>query len=45
MYLIYLTNLGKSASTINEANYGISWAHKLAGVLDPYRSDLVISVK
>ena len=40
-----MTNLGKSASTINEAYYGISWAHKLAGDLDPCRSDLVISVK
>lgn len=45
MYFIYLTNLGKSASTINEAYYGISWVHKLAWVLDPCRSDLVISVK
>ena len=31
VYLINLTNAGKSASTINEAVYAISWAHRLAG--------------
>lgn len=44
-YLIHLCNLGKSISTINEAYYAISWAHKLAGVEDPCKSDLVITVK
>ena len=34
MYLIHLTNIGKSVSTINEAYYNISWAHRLAGVKD-----------
>ena len=32
MYLIHLTNIGKSVSTINVAYYSISWAHKLVGV-------------
>jgi len=45
MYLIHLTNKGKSANTLNEAYYAISWTHKLAGVVDPCKSDLVISVK
>ena len=44
-YLIYLSNSHKSASSINEAFYAISWAHKLAGVQNPCVSDLVISVK
>lgn len=45
MYLIHLTKLGKSTSTLNESFYAISWAHKLAGYYDPCKSDLVISVK
>ena len=45
MYLIHLTTIGKSVSTINEAYYSISWAHRLAGVKDPCKSDLVITVK
>jgi hypothetical protein len=45
MYLIHLTNIGKSVSTINVAYYSISWAHRLAGVKDPCKSDLVITVK
>ena len=45
MYLIHLTNIGKSVSTINVAYYNISWAHRLAGVKDPCKSDLVITVK
>jgi site-specific recombinase XerD len=45
MYLIHLTNIGKSVSTINEAYYNISWPHRLAGVKDPCKSDLVITVK
>ncbi|XP_071175685.1 integrase/recombinase xerD homolog [Mytilus edulis] len=44
-YLVYLTNIGKSTSSINEAVYAISWAHRLAGVENPCKSDLVISVK
>ena len=36
-YLIYLTNIGKSSSTINDAFYAINWAHKLAGVTNPIR--------
>jgi hypothetical protein len=38
VYLIHLTNAGKSASTINEAFYAISWAHRLAGLADPCKS-------
>lgn len=45
MYLIHLTNIGKSVSTINEAYYSISWAHRLAGVKGPCKSDLVITVE
>jgi hypothetical protein len=45
VYLIHLTNAGKSASTINEAVYAISWAHKLAGLADPCRSDLVKTIR
>jgi hypothetical protein len=45
MYLIHLTTIGKSVSTINEAYYSISWADRLAGVKDPCKSDLVITVK
>lgn len=44
-YLIHLTNLGKSSSSINEAFYAISWAHKLAGVENPCQSDLVVTIK
>ncbi|CAC5357884.1 unnamed protein product [Mytilus coruscus] len=52
-----MTNLGKfmsqlhfldkldSANSINEAFYPISWAHRIAGVENPCKSDLVISVK
>ena len=40
-----MSNSHKSASSINEAFYAISWAHKLAGVQNPCVSDLVISVK
>ena len=45
MYLIHLTNIGKSVSTINEAYYSISWAHRLAGDRHPCKSDLVFTVK
>ena len=44
-YLIHLTNIGKSSSSINEAFYAINWAHKLAGVVNPCDSDLVVTVK
>ena len=44
-YLIHLCNLGKSASSFNEAYYAISWAHRLAGVIDPCKLDLVVTVK
>lgn len=45
IYLIHLINAGKSASTINEAFYAISWAHKLAGLSDPCKSDLVKTIR
>ena len=41
VYLIHLTNAGRSASTINEAVCAISWAHRLTGLADPCKSDLV----
>ncbi len=44
-YFIHLTNLGKSTSSINEAFYAISWAHKLAGLQNLCESDLVRTVK
>jgi hypothetical protein len=43
--LIHLTNAGKSASTINEAFYAISWAHRLAGLADPCEPDLVKTIR
>lgn len=45
VYLIHLTNAGKSASTINEAFCVISWAHRLAGLADPCKSDLVKTIR
>jgi hypothetical protein len=45
VYLIHLTNAGKSASTINEAFCVISWAHRLAGLADPSKSDLVKTIR
>ena len=45
VYLIHLTNAGKSASTINEVFYAISWAHILAGLADPCKSDLVKTIR
>lgn len=36
-YLIYLTNIGKSSSTIIDAFYAINWAHKLEGFTNPIR--------
>lgn len=40
LYLIHLRNLGKATGSINETFYAISWAHELAGMLDPCASDL-----
>ena len=45
LYLINLSESAKSSSRITEAFYAISWAHRLAGVPDPSKSDLVITVK
>ena len=45
VYLIHLTNAGKSASTINEAFCVISWAHRLTGLADPCKSDLVKTIR
>jgi hypothetical protein len=45
MYLMYLANKGKSVSTLNKAYYDICWTNKVAGVADPCKSDLVISMK
>jgi hypothetical protein len=41
VYLIHLTNAGRSASTIKEAVCAIIWAHRLTGLADPCKSDLV----
>ena len=40
VYLIHLTNAGKS-----EALYAISWAHRLADLADPCKSDLVKTIR
>jgi hypothetical protein len=45
LYLIHLSDLRKSVSSINEVFYSISWTHKLAGVYNPCTSDFVLSVK
>jgi hypothetical protein len=45
VYLIHLTNAGKSASTINEAFHTISWAHRLAGLAVPCKSDIVKTIR
>jgi hypothetical protein len=45
LYLIHISDLRKSVSSINEAFYSISWAHKLAGVYNPCTSYFVLSVK
>jgi hypothetical protein len=44
LYLIHISDLRKSVSSINEAFYSISWAHKLAGVYNPCTSYFVLSV-
>ena len=45
LYLIHLSDLCKSTSTINEAFYAINWAHNLAGLENPCKSDLVVTVR
>jgi site-specific recombinase XerD len=45
VYLVHLTNAGESASTINEACYAIRWAHRLAGLAYPCKSDLVKTIR
>jgi hypothetical protein len=44
MYLMHLANKGKSVSTLNKVYYDICWTHKVAGVADPCKSDLVMSM-
>ena len=44
MYLINLSESANSVSKIDEAFYALSWAHKLAGVPDPCKNYLVVSV-
>ena len=41
LYLMHLSKFKKSSSTINEAFYAISWAHNIAGVVDPCNSTWV----
>ena len=45
MYLINLSESANSVSKIDEAFYALSWAHKLAGVPDPCKNYLVVSVR
>ena len=45
LYLMHLSDLNKSSSSINEALYSISWAHRIAGVSNPCISDFVMTVK
>jgi hypothetical protein len=45
LYLMHLSKFKKSTSTINEAFYAISWAHNIAGVVNPCNSELVSFVK
>jgi hypothetical protein len=45
LYLINLSESANSVSKIDEAFYALSWAHKLAGVPDPCKNDLVVSVR
>jgi hypothetical protein len=39
LYLMHLSKFKKSTSTINEAFYAISWAHNIAGVVNPCNSE------
>jgi hypothetical protein len=45
LYLINLSESANSVSKIDEAFYALSWAHKLAGVPDPCKNYLVVSVR
>lgn len=45
LYLIENAEYAHSDSKINNIFYAISWAHKLAGLPDPCKSNLVISVR
>ena len=45
LHLINLSESANSVSKIDEAFYALSWAHKLAGVPDPCKNDLVVSVR
>lgn len=45
LYLIHLSKTFNSSSKLDEAYYAISWTHKLAGLTDPCKSSLCISVK
>lgn len=41
LYLAHITQSAKSGSKLNEVTFAISWAHRLAGLPDPCKSDLV----
>lgn len=45
LYLTHLSEGCNSTSSIDEAYYAISWAHKLSGFSDPCSSFLPISIK
>ena len=45
LYLIHLSETQKSTSKIDEAIYAISWAHKLASLMDPCKSQFLKSVR
>jgi len=45
LYLIHVSESSKSSSKINEIVYSVSWAHRLAGLADPCKSDLVNFVR
>ena len=45
LYLMHLSESAKSVSKLYEAEYAISWAHKLAGFVDPCTNELVSSFR
>ena len=45
LYFIHVSESSKSSSKINEISYSVSWAHRLAGLADPCKSDLVNFVR
>ena len=45
IYLSYLMDSRPSASKVNMAVYSISWAHEIAGLEDPCKSNLVKQIK